>query len=423
MLSFHKLSKLQEEYLNSPTINRGTALQIIGRLRQGRNIIFGAHLFSVGREKWIKGADQVFEDLEHTSDSTVRFIRGDYGVGKTNFAARLFHNALSRGWVATYIELTDQVMFHEFHQVFAQIVNKMYLPDPKIISTVDPFPPAGFLGTLDLHYRKILSALGLSPGADIPGSALRDVLARINTVLHKGRICGDFAAAVRAYFQGRIEGDTDTVDVISRWFSADGDIILPERGIYKPISKINGKDHLRSLSIFINGIGYKGMLIVIDELERIMGQSRLARRKAYTILRELIDNVDGENGMKVTCFYMAAPPGQFESQKGFIEVEALASRIQEPIVFKDRIVDYTGTMIDLDNSPLSEDEQIQLALRLCSIHSAAREWDSTQIITQSEVTRLVKEINSKRPYSGIRVREFCLEFVGILEEAYANHRI
>ena len=84
--------------MNIDQIDKASALRLINRLKTGTNVIFGAHLFSVGRENLIKGAEQVFDDLEITGDSAVRFIRGNYGVGKTNFCGRLFNNALARGW-------------------------------------------------------------------------------------------------------------------------------------------------------------------------------------------------------------------------------------------------------------------------------------------------------------------------------------
>jgi hypothetical protein len=396
------------------------ALQLIGRLKQGKNVIFGANLFSVGRDMWVRGAEQVFQDIEQTHDSVVRFIRGDYGVGKTNFAARLFYHALRRGWLAAYVEISDQVKFHEFHQVFSEIVNKTYAPEQLGPGGSNSLQPFGLMGVLDHHFRKVRKAVGLGPGADVSASARRDVLTRIETVLQTNRIYGDFAAAARAYFEARMDDDKATVELLARWFRADQDIKLPQRGVMKPISKIRGKEHLRSLSAMVAGLGYKGMLIIIDELEAIMEETTTRRRKAYTILRELMDNVDGENGMKNTCFYAAAPPGQFESQKGFIEVEPLASRIQAPIaVSSPGDIDYTSTIVDLDAAPLTSAEQLELARRLTQIHGVARSWNASQALSETSLAELVKLINAKRRYSNIRIREFCIEVISALERKHA----
>src|SRR5713226_9561524 len=119
-----------------------------------------------------------------------------------------------------------------------------------------------------------------------------------------------------------------------------------------------------------------------------------------------------------SCLYAAAPPGQFESQKGFIEVEALASRIQAPLVLRPGLVDYTATIIDLDTAPLTEDEQVELARNIRGIHSIARDWLAVKFISDSELKNLVKEINAERTYSDTRVREFCVEIVSRLESVH-----
>jgi hypothetical protein len=395
-------------------LNQETALQLLNRLRTGRNIIFGANLFSVGREKWIKGAERVFKDIEITNDSVVRFLRGNYGVGKTNFAARVFLNALSRGWAAVYVELSDQVMLHEFHQVFAQVVERMYAPDQVNFATDLSPSPCGFMGILDLQFKKLRNAVGLDAGGDISAGARSDLIARVNRGLQTARIHGEFAYAIRSYFEARIDADSETISLMDGWFR--GDPASRIRGVLRPASRVTGKEYLRCLSAYLINCGYKGLLIIVDELERIMEESLVRRRKSYTILRELIDNVDGENGMKSTCLYAAAPPGQFESQKGFIEVEALASRIQAPVVLQPGLVDYTATMIDLDLAPLTEVEQLQLARNIRDIHAIGR--NSNHSLTDADLKKLVVEINLKRQYSDTRIRDFCVEVVSRLESVY-----
>jgi hypothetical protein len=182
---------------------------------------------------------------------------------------------------------------------------------------------------------------------------------------------------------------------------------------------VNGKEHLRSLSALLDAMGYKGLLIIIDELERIMEEPRLRRRKSYTILRELIDNVDGENGMRSSCLYAVAPPGQFESANGFIEVDALASRIQAPILAKGQI-DIMGAIVDLDAAPLSIAHQVELAKNIRALHSRAREWHAEQSLDDARLISLVNDINSRKVVSRLRVREICIQFVAALEVARAN---
>jgi hypothetical protein len=185
------------------------------------------------------------------------------------------------------------------------------------------------------------------------------------------------------------------------------------------VTKVNGKEHLRSLSALLQGIGYKGMLIIIDELERIMEEPRSRRRKSYTVLRELIDNVDGENGMRSSCLYAVAPPGQFESANGFIEVDALASRIQVPILGNGQ-VDVMGAIVDLDTAPLSILHQLELAKNIRTLHGRAREWRAEDSLDDDKLKDIINEINSKKLVTRLRVREICIRLVAALEIAHSN---
>ena len=87
---------------------------------------------------------------------------------------------------------------------------------------------------------------------------------------------------------------------------------------------------LRSLSAFLQYRGHGGILILIDELENVLHQTPAARRSAWTILRELIDNIDDRHGMTNTAFYVAATRDVFDSDKGMTEYEALAERVLLP---------------------------------------------------------------------------------------------
>jgi hypothetical protein len=402
-------------------LDQRAALQLIGRLKAGRNVIFGAQLFSVGRQSLIRGAEQVFKDIQVTGDSVVRFIRGNSGVGKTNFSARLFNHALGAGWTAAYVELSEKVTLHEFQHVFSEVINKLYTPRQLLENPLDPGLPNGFIGILDIYYKELRSAVGLEIGSDIPSNLRSDILTRVNTILTRWHIYSDFASAVRSYFQAKLDGDHETLELIKRWFRADPEIRIKELGILRPIHKLNAKDHLRSLSCILLAFGYRGVLIILDELERIMQESRTRRIKAYTILRELMDNVDGENGMVNTCFYCAAPPAQFESQKGFIEVEPLASRIQEPVMANKGDVDPTGAIVNLDKSPLIRVDQIELAKRILQLFRIARQC-SFPDLNDNAIEGVVTQILKRRPYCDSRVRDFCVELISVLEHRYAESR-
>jgi hypothetical protein len=397
-------------------VDAALALQIIGRLKAGGNVVVGAHLFSVGRERWLRGAEQVLKDLESTGDAFVRFIRGDYGVGKTNFAARLFHQALDRGWSVSYVEIGDEAPMHEFPLVLAAIMANLRTPaDLPYLLSGDTSSAGGVAALLDDFYRRVKESFGLKPGADIPATFHTEMLSRADAMMKGVHIDGDFRSAVRAYLTAKVNQDASQQEELVTWFK--GGPPLKHLQVFKPISKANAKTHLRHFTSLVIALGCKGTVILLDELETIMSETPARRRKAYGVLRELIDNVDGVGGMRRACLYCAAPPAQFESQKGFIEYEALASRIAE-LPSDAGIRDYAGTMVDLDKAPLEGDEVLALLKKLRELHSIARQSEDSKKVPDTALRQLRDKFESTGGYGGKRLRDLCREAVTLLDAAW-----
>ncbi len=404
--------------MSNTQLPKELALQVILRLKQGRNVVFGAPLFSVGRERWIKGAEQILKDLEATRDAFIRFIIGNPGVGKTNFAARLFHLGLGRNWVSSYIELSDTIAFHEFHNLFAAVASQLYLPETASDLKAEPSRPDGILGMLDRFVERCKTSFGLSLGADVPSTFRTELRHRLNSLLLSAAIHGDFAAATRAYVEARLDQDAEKQALLSRWWGAEPSSAIKAVGVFRSIDKTNAKEHLRHLTALVVALGYKGTLVIIDELERIMDQNESRRKKAYVLLRELIDNVDGQGGMRQTCIYCAAPPSQLESARGFIEVEPLISRIRSGLSSSRAKPGYLETIVDLEKAGLTEENRRNLARKIRDIHSAAREWDASAVLDDRALDALIKKLTKDHSFNAGRVRETCIEVVNALEAAF-----
>jgi hypothetical protein len=401
---------------HTDSIHAGLALQIINRLKSGGNVVVGAHLFSVGRQEWLKGAEQVLKDLETTGDAFVRFIRGDYGVGKTNFAARILHQALERGWAVSYVEIGESAPMHDFGVVLASIMANLRTPaDLPLLLAGVRVGAGGIGGILDEFYSRVKDSLGLRSGADIPATFQSEMLSRADSMLMKEQIDGDFRAAIRAYLFARLNNAPEDQENLISWFK--GGPALRHLRILKPISKSNAKVHLRHFTSLVVALGYSGTVVLLDELERIMEDTPARRRKAYGILRELIDNVDGIGGMRRACLYCAAPPSQFESQKGFIEYEALASRIAD-LPSGGGPPDYAGTVIDLDKTPLGPNEVLDLLKKLRSIHAIARQCPPSKLLSDSKMATLRDKFESTGGYSGKRLRDLCREAVAVMDAVW-----
>jgi hypothetical protein len=367
-------------------INREHALRIVQSLRQGSNCIDGVGLFSAGRSVLFKAAADNLQELEVSGGSCVRWLKGRYGQGKTHVFARLIEVAFSRNWITSYVQISAKgqgTELHRFEEVYAAIVRNCLTRD--IVSeqrgAVDPGRIPGWDWILNAWFAELRRlAVGRDTG-DIPSFKVRDVVEQAITALRRRwSVQGSFAEALRQYAVARIDGDEEWSQILLSWFNAEdvhsrgADLRgrLRRAGIREPIKRQNAKEMLRSLSTFLYCRGYSGILILLDEVENVLQEPPAARRTAYTVLRELIDNVDDRHGMTRTAFYISGTPDLFDSEKGVTEYEALAARILLPS--DTSRPNPAASIIDLSLYPLPFEAMHEIGEKITMLHGVAKGW-------------------------------------------------
>ena len=401
-------------------MDRRQALQLVNRLSTGRNVIQGVGAFSCGRERWVEAQVRGLEELAETDDAAVKFIKGVYGDGKTNLIARIREAALERGWVVSYVEVSDRVHLYEFEEVLGEIVRHCECAGmiADLDSEYDPPDMDGWRWILDAWCAKMreTAATGLPFGRGQTMVVGEKVQQMVAATVRRCSAYGDFASAVRAYVTAWLDRDTSTLDLIMRWFRADG-LKLREHGILSPVTRRNAKDLLRNLVAFLRSLGYRGLVAFVDEVDRVLQYTPKRRQASYQLLRELMDNVDGRHGLRGACIYFAIVPDLVDGSRGFAEHEGLASRLEQPpLPLPAGLVDYRSAMIDLSQTPLTADDRMNIARRLREIHAIARAWQPSTVVSD-EVLRRVVEMHGQRTYGRSSPRSLCKAVVAVLEGA------
>jgi len=381
-------------------LNREHALRILQSLRQGSNCLEGAGFFSAGRDLLFRAAADNLEELEISGGSCVRWLKGRYGQGKTHFFARLIELAFSRNWVTSYVQISGRgegVELHRFEQVYAAIVRNCLTRDlvAQQKGSVDPGRIPGWDWILDTWFAELRKIAVGRPTGDMPSFKMRDAVEHTMTALRRRwNLQGSFADALRQYAIARIDGDEEWVQSMLSWFSAEdihsrgGEVKarLRQAGIREPIKRQNAKEMLRSLSAFLSYRGYGGVLILLDEVENVLQETPTARRTAYTVLRELIDNVDDRHGMTRAAFYVAGTPDLFDGEKGVTEYEALAARILLPSDLSQP--NPAAAVLDLSLYPLGTDSLRAIGEKIAKLHAMGKNWSPNGNVTRKLNERL-----------------------------------
>ena len=389
-------NKPEFETVENHHLDQASAKRLINSLKKGTTPLDLAIYLNVGNERWYEAAEEFCADIEADGDSMVRFVNGYYGDGKTHFLGILRTLAIRRCWMVSYVTL-ENTPIHKFDRLYAEVVKNFQIPGT--IALVPWLPDGGKRGAIALlsaFFSKCYVELNGSVNQDGLNkmAVLRGVKERTHKILAQIGVHELVANAVRSFINSALALKRDELQAIAGW--AEGQpVLFKEFGLTKRINGNLAHDFLRSLASIAKQSGIKGSLLLLDEAERVMDQSRLVRRKSYGVIRDLLDNADGQGGMPSSMIYLAATPEMFSSETGFAEYDALRSRLASTQHFDiPDLIDWRAVIVDLVKTPLPHDHLVQLAHKVRDVHAVARHWDASAHLTDDIIGRLVDKIES-----------------------------
>jgi len=379
------------------------ARSIIEALRKGSVPADYVPFFTVGRDNWIEFIEDDLENYIAKGGAKVRFIRGDYGDGKTHFMSIVRHLALRQGFAVSFVVLTREVPIHKFEAVYQTIVRQLR---------------GNFEG---VGIRNLLSQWldGLEQQQDSPSpESLADLG---ETLRNLPGMNVNFANALISLAHNRflplMEGEaqeerTAGREIIFHWFEAGKATKreLKPFGIFEVVNKANSKQMLNSLNTFLRFLGHQGLVLLLDELETVMAQSTSIRNAAYENVRLLIDNTEQAEYFHI---FFAIIPDVLLSEKGFKSYDALWSRVRS--IGEQKRLNYRGVLVDLHQTPLKAEELVSLGQCLRHIHQIAYRWDAAAVVSDKILLDICQ--NQKKMGLLSEVRLFVKQVIRLLDMA------
>ena len=319
------------------------------------------HHLHVGRERWLEGMVWYLDAAKDDDLSAVRFVIGEYGSGKTHFLRMTAHMALERRFVVCEITLSRELRLDRFETVWRRMMENLATPE-------SDREREGIEAILNRWCEQVAQ----SP------ERFHQALGELDQI---PLLDPDFRQALRGYLRAWFEeGDRDPY---LQWLK--GDSIKP-KGVRVGIDRANARAMLRSLIQFFKHLGYSGLILFIDEVELIMEQRHFVRDASYDVLRQFIDDSDNLSNFLLLC--SATPQMCSNDQKGFPSYPALWQRLGG--MLGGMSGDYRAIMVNLDAIPLSDNDLVELAKRLRTIHSVAYAWDVEEIVPDEFLSRLIQ---------------------------------
>lgn len=391
---------------------------LINALKGGVVPRVGLEYITVGRTQEISALLHDIEMIEE-GGASFRFIVGKYGSGKSFLLQTIRNYATAKGFAVVDADLSPE-------RRFAGTKGQGLATYKELIQNLSTkSKPDG--GALPLILEKWISGIQASVKAssDAEGEEFdrlveRQIYAVAGSL--EGMVNGfEFAKAVVAYWKAYRQDDPAMKSNVLKWFRGE----YPSRkeakdelGINFIVTDETWYDFLKLFAAFLTGAGYKGLLVIIDELVNIFKISNSITRannyeKILTIYNDVLQGKASHIG-----FLMGGTPQCIEDKyKGVFSYEALRSRLDEGHFATADTKDLSAPIIRLQM--LSQEEMYILIEKLLNIHGQLYRY--TPALTQEDLVYfLTVEYNRVGAQTHITPREIIRDFIELINILYQN---
>ena len=391
---------------------------LINALKGGVVPRVGLEYITVGRKQEIAAILHDIEMIEEGSAS-FRFIVGKYGSGKSFLLQTIRNYATAKGFVVVDADLSPERRFAGTKGQGLATYKELI----KNLSTKSK--PDG--GALPLILEKWITGIQASvkANANVSGDEFDDLVERqIYAVASslEGMVNGfEFAKAVVIYWKAYRQDDVAMKSNVLKWFRGE----YPSRkeakdelGINFIVNDESWYDFLKIFAAFLVGAGYKGMLVVIDELVNIFKiPNSITRANNYEKILTMYNDVLQGKASHIG-FLMGGTPQCIEDKyKGVFSYEALRSRLAEGHFATADVKDLSAPIIRLQM--LSQEEMYILVEKLLNIHSGLYNYKST-LSHDDLVYFLTVEYNRVGAETHITPREIIRDFIELINILHQN---
>lgn len=382
----------------APRVPKRVAAVILNSLKGGVVPRIGLPYITVGREVEIRA---LLTDLSLIADggASFRFLVGRYGAGKSFLLQTIRTHAMGEGFVVADADLSPERRLQggqgQGLATYRELIRN--------ISTKTR--PEG--GALNLILDRWVASC-----ADADESVVNAQLSPLEEMVHGF----DFARMLRRYRAAVSESDEEAMSRVTKWIRGEyrtKSEARAELGSSTIISDDDWYDYVKLIARFLVCSGYKGMLVLIDELVNLYKiPNAITRQYNYEkILTMYNDTLQGK--AQYLGMIMGGTPTSIEDRRrGVFSYEALRSRLAQGRFAREDLKDMLAPIIRLQ--PLTYEELLVLIEKLMQIHAGYFGWTPT--LTENDLVDFLKiEFGRVGADTHLTPREVIRDFIELLD--------
>lgn len=318
----------------------------------------GLQHVQVGRARELQA---LVRDVERIADggSSIRFIIGEYGAGKSFFMSLVRLVALEKRLLTVHADLGPdrrlQASNGQARGLYGEAVRNM---------ATRTKPDGGALpSVLERFVADLVKVAGER------GVPVKRILDERLVHLQEGGGGYDFATVVEAYWRGSEDGNEELKVNALRWLRGEFSTKTEARqalGVRTIIGDQDLYEGLKLMSALAKLAGYAGLLVVFDEMVNLYKlQNKQAREQNYEQILAILNDVLQGNTGGIGFVMGGTPEFLTDTRRGLYSYTALHSRLAENSFARDGLVDLSGPVMRLQS--LTPEELMILLMNVRNI--------------------------------------------------------
>lgn len=390
---------------------------IVNALRSGLVPSVGLEHFATGLDTLVSAVNEEL-DFVGSGKGTSKWIRGEYGTGKTFAARYLSAKARQRKFATSEVQISiNDTPLHHLETVYRRLIERLETAadGPNAFQAI----VEGWLYQVGDEVTRLRGISEDDPGfADATEQRLEDKLADLS------KRNPAYAQVLRAYHRATHEGDFATAQGLLAWLGGQPHT---DRSILK-VAGTKGKVDGQASLTFLAGLlqllrqsGYAGLVVVLDEVETVQRMNAATREKALNALRQLMDML-AKDELPGLYLVITGTRDFFEGYKGLKALAPLYQRVQVNFGDDARWDNLRAPQVRL--LPFTDDRLLTVGTRVRDLYSAKNPSRITSRVTDAFLRALVAQVTAG--FGGkvaLAPRLFLRELVDVLDrvDQYADY--
>ena len=400
-------------------VPRRIAAVLINSLKGGVVPRIGLPYVTVGREVEIQA---LLHDLDLIADggASFRFLVGRYGAGKSFLIQTIRTHAMGENFVVADADLSPERRLQggqgqglaTYRELIRNLSTKTRPEGGALTLVLDRW-----VKNLQKQATYAVDASGSTGSSEAFRQMVDDFLAPLREMVHGF----DFSAVLQAYAEACLEENNEVKGYVSKWLRGEYRTKTEARselGINACITDDSWYDYLKLFAEFLTGAGYKGLLVMIDELVNLYKiPNAITRQNNYEkILTMYNDTLQGK-AHHLGIIMGGTPQSIEDRRRGVYSYEALRSRLAQGRFASEGLTDMLAPVIRLN--PLTYEELLILIEKLAAIHAGY--FGYQQSLTEDDLISFLQiEFGRVGSDSHLTPREVIRDFIELLDIVYQN---